>query len=122
MIWKAFISSLVIFFVTPAYGQENPAAADLVGKWVGTPPKGGELEVDIAKIEGNRIIATGRIPLGGSKRISPDVSGEVQGDKVMLRTEVKGTTPVNYTCTLEKNEMPCTTKTGHKTTFKKRAP
>ena len=122
MILEALISSLVLFFVAPAYGQGNATTADLIGKWSGTPPKGGELELDITKIEGTKIIATGRVGLGGQKRINLDVSGEIQGDKVTMTTEYKGSTPVRYNCALEKNEMPCTTKTGHKTTFKKQAP
>lgn len=122
MMLQALISSILLFLVTPAYGQENAATADLIGKWLGTPPKGGELELDITKIEGTKILVTGRIPLGGQKRISLTVSGEIQGNKVTLVTEAKGgSTPVTYSCTLEKNEMPCTTKTGHKTTFKKQA-
>lgn len=122
MILEALISSLVLFFVAPAYGQEKAPTPELIGKWLGSPPRGGDLELEITKIEGTKIIATGRIPLGGSKRINLDVSGEIQGDKVTLTTEYKGSTPVRYSCALEKNEMPCTTKTGHKTTFKKQAP
>jgi hypothetical protein len=100
------------------HAADAPGAANLIGRWSGEPPMGGALEIDVTKVENGKITATGRISSkGGGER--PTVSGDVKGQKVTLETRFGGgKTKVVYRCELpKKDEMPCTTAAGKKTTF-----
>jgi hypothetical protein len=102
-----------------AMAADAPSADDLLGRWSGTPPMGGNLEINITSVEGGKIAGTARIP-SRSKGEIPMLSGAVKGKQVTLETKFSGRgTTVLYRCEFTKqDDLPCTTA-GKKTTFTK---
>src|SRR5574341_1048313 len=70
----------------------------LKGKWEGTPPLGGRLELEI-DVKGSEIEGTGLIRLARGRALHPIVSGTVNGTNVYFETHFPGTNDTaKYTC------------------------
>jgi len=112
----------LMLLAAPALAQaaDAPNADDLIGRWSGEPPMGGNLEINITSVEGGKIAGTAKIP-SRSKGEIPMLSGAVKGKQVTLETKFSGRgNTVVYRCELpKKDELPCTTAGGKKTTFTK---
>jgi hypothetical protein len=111
---------IIFLFAAPlsARAADAPTANDLMGKWSGEPPMGGELEINVTSVEGGKIKGTGNIPGRGARSESPEVSGEVKGKRVIIETRFERGATVTYRCEFtKKDEMPCTMGGGKKTTF-----
>lgn len=83
-----------------ALGGEAPyPASSLAGKWNGTPPDGGELELNL-QVTGNKITGSGLIAAGKGRDIEPDVSGEIDGKIIFIQTYFPtAQRTVRYRCT-----------------------
>lgn len=75
------IAACLVFALDAQFGksqeQPPPLAQDLSGKWEGTPPLGGRLEIDMKVSPSGEIDGTGLIRGGGTKGAYPRVSGGV---------------------------------------------
>ena len=102
-----------------APAADAPNADDLIGRWSGEPPMGGNLEINVTSVEGGKVAGTASIP-GRAKAEIPMLSGTVKGKQVTLETKFSGRgTTVVYRCEFtKKDELPCTAG-GKKTTFTK---
>jgi hypothetical protein len=112
----------LILLVAPALAPaaDAPNAEDLIGRWSGEPPMGGKLEINVTSVEDGKIAGTASIP-GRAKGEIPMLSGDVKGKRVTLTTKFSGRgNAVVYRCEFaKKDELPCTTAGGKKTTFAK---
>ena len=114
-----FVYALVPLLAVAAMAADAPSADDLIGRWSGAPPMGGELEINVTSVEGGKIAGTAKIPSRNKGEI-PMLSGAVKGKQVTLETKFSGRgTTVVYRCEFtKKDELPCTAA-GKKTTFTK---
>jgi hypothetical protein len=114
------IVSAVLVVLIVAAGQSY-ADDPLSGRWDGTPPGDGTLELYL-KLKDAKIDGEGRIKRAGRK---PDtiftVSGQVEGKDVRIQTyNTKSGNTVTYRCGFENaDNLKCTTAKGHETTFSK---
>jgi hypothetical protein len=101
--------------------QSPPLAQDLSGKWEGSPPLGGRLEIDMKVSPSGEIEGKGLIRGGGSKAAYPHISGEVKGQKVFIRTVFPiDQTTVIYRCVWkERDTLECVAGNGFRSTFKR---
>ena len=80
---------LIIVAANQSAAQEkpgNPAYDWLKGTWSGPAPAGGELRLDLQVVEDNKVVGRSEIPRGGGSRpISGNVEGAVEGDQVRLK-------------------------------------
>ncbi|HEY1268522.1 MAG TPA: hypothetical protein VGH16_14815 [Candidatus Binatia bacterium] len=117
----AVVWLLAVPLAAPA--ADAPSSSDLIGRWSGEPPMGGKLEIDVTSVEGGKIAGSAKIPGRGGKGEIPMLSGDVKGKRVRLQTRFSGAgggNTVVYRCEFtKKDELPCTTAAGKKTTFAK---
>jgi len=121
------IVACLIFVLQAQFGasqEKSPplTAQDLSGKWEGTPPLGGRLEIDMKVSPSGEIEGKGLIREGGLKAAYPLVSGEVKGQKVFMQTDfpMSQQDRVRYRCVWkDRDTLECTTPKGFKTTFKR---
>ena len=116
----------LVFVLQAQFGatqEQSPpqSAEDLSGKWEGTPPLGGRLEIDMNVSPSGIIKGKGLIRGGGLKAAHPYVSGEVKGQDVFMQTDFpKGQDIVKYRCVWkERDTLECTAGKGFRTTFKR---
>lgn len=113
---------LLVGLNTFALAQEQSPGADytwLNGKWAGTPPAGGELQMDLKVVNGNKIQGDGFIPGGGRRSGGrPSITGTVDGNKVVLETYFpESQRRVVYRCLFKEDVLQCSTGPKFHTTF-----
>lgn len=122
-----FIAAFFTIFTLPglpvASAQEYNAA-ELAGKWEGTPPLGGKLTIDIEVSPSGDIKGRGRIPIvtpAGMRAAAPNVEGKVTGRKVNIDYWLPQGPTVRFVCDwVEKNVLNCITRNKkHETEFKR---
>ncbi|HEY1373320.1 MAG TPA: hypothetical protein VGH50_12685 [Candidatus Binatia bacterium] len=82
-----FTLTATIFFVTIVLAQEKGTSdyGWLNGKWEGTPPQGGKVQMDMRVTNGNQVKGTGFIVQTGIRsKNTRQVEGIVDRDKVEL--------------------------------------
>ena len=119
------IAACLMFVLDAQFGksqeQSPPLAQDLSGKWEGTPPLGGRLEIDMKVSPSGEIDGKGLIRGGGLKAAYPRVSGRVKGQNVFIRTDFPADqTAVIYRCIWkERDALECVAGNGFRSTFKR---
>lgn len=117
------IAACLVFLLHAQLGkgqeQPPPLPQDLSGKWEGTPPLGGRLEIDMKVSPSGEIDGKGLIRGGGTKGAYPHVSGGVKGRNVFIRTDFPADqTTVIYRCVWkERDTLECVAGNGFRSTF-----
>jgi hypothetical protein len=117
---SAFLLLSGLSVIYPAASTSQDISHWLNGKWEGTPPRGGTLQMALEVVD-DKIKGSGIIRGGGHKAAHPSVSGALKGNRVTFETvfpKAQGT--VRYSCVPEgKTLLTCSTRQGYETTFKK---
>ncbi len=106
---------VLVMLLIPIFALAFPPES-LNGKWDGTPPLGGSMQIDINLNSDNTFKGGARIR--GTK-IDWNVSGKLDGDNVLIQTHnPKANTTVTYKCKwVTIDVLECETPRGHKTNF-----
>jgi hypothetical protein len=116
---------LILLMIAPkadaAANSKSPyPPSALAGKWEGTPPAGGELEMTL-QVSGDKITGNGLISTGKFRDPHPHISGEIKGKNIAIETYFPSTQQtVKYRCIWAEEDLLQCKAGAFKTEFKRR--